>query len=269
MPTTIRACTWNIELGRRLDRVLEATGRLPDFRALDVLLLQEASEHGPRADAEAIARSLGPTYRWHQQAVHVLRGAVQANALVWDERRVALGGVRAIELPRAPASGAPGLPAPGSGRAWRLERALLGRLPAQARGALVADGACEGLPLRICCAHLDVAGYRHRERQLEAVLEAAAAEPRPALTLLAGDLNTFGLRGFPSWGRLRRAACGRGFTDLTEQVPWTTHRHPTLRIRQKLDAIFLASRRPLRHRAWTADLYASDHLPLWAEVTVE
>jgi endonuclease/exonuclease/phosphatase family metal-dependent hydrolase len=269
MPTTIRACTWNIELGRRLERVLEATGGLPDFRALDVMLLQEASEHGRRADAEAIAESLGPTYRWHQQAVHVLRGSVQANALVWDERRVSLGPVRAVELPRVLAAGAHGRPARGSGRGWRLERAILRRLPAQARGALVADGTCEGLPLRICCAHLDVAGYRHRERQLDAVLEAASAEPRPALTLLAGDFNTFGLGGYPSWSRLRRSACGRGFADLTEQVPWTTHRHPTLRIRQKLDAIFLASRRPLRHRAWTAELDASDHLPLWAEVTVE
>jgi endonuclease/exonuclease/phosphatase family metal-dependent hydrolase len=242
VPRTLVACTWNLELGKQLDRVVEAVGTSADFRRASVLLLQEASVHGVD-DAAAIATALGPGYRSRQEQVHTLRGAAQANAIVWDSRRVAIGATRPVGLPVA-------------------------LIAAQPRGALVADGCLdEATTVRFVCAHLDVTGYAHRSRQLAAVLDAANAPPRPQLTLIGGDLNTFGVGGVPSWGRLRDEADAAGFTELTSGIPWT-HRHRSLRIRQKLDAIFAAADRRLTHRAWTLPLDASDHLPVFAEVTL-
>jgi endonuclease/exonuclease/phosphatase family metal-dependent hydrolase len=41
-------CTWNIQLGLRLDAVVDAVRSRDDFRGLDLLCLQEASVHGGR-----------------------------------------------------------------------------------------------------------------------------------------------------------------------------------------------------------------------------
>jgi endonuclease/exonuclease/phosphatase family metal-dependent hydrolase len=234
------ACTWNLELGRRLDEILRAVRSESDFRDVGVLFLQEASEHGGE-DSAAIAAALGPGFLWRQEPVHVLRGAPQANGLVWDSRRVELTEPRAFQLP-------------------------VSALAGQTRGALTADGVLDGaISLRVISAHLDVIGYEHRSRQLTTVLGAGSAAPRPQLTLIGGDFNTFGVHGVPSWARLRAEVVANGFTELTADVAWT-HRHRALRVRQKLDAIFAASQGPLRHRAWALPIDASDHLPVFAEV---
>ena len=59
----MRICTWNIQLGRRLDAVLKAVRTHPDFARLDLFAVQEASIHDGREDAAAIAEALGPEYR--------------------------------------------------------------------------------------------------------------------------------------------------------------------------------------------------------------
>ena len=62
----MRICTWNIQLGLRLEAVLDAVAGHPDFGKVDLLALQESSIHDGRPDAEAIAEVLGPEFRSFQ-----------------------------------------------------------------------------------------------------------------------------------------------------------------------------------------------------------
>src|SRR3979411_419735 len=45
MLSGVRVCTWNIQLGLRLEAVIDAVRSCADFRDLDLLCLQEASVH--------------------------------------------------------------------------------------------------------------------------------------------------------------------------------------------------------------------------------
>jgi endonuclease/exonuclease/phosphatase (EEP) superfamily protein YafD len=80
------------------------------------------------------------------------------------------------------------------------------------------------------------------------------------LTILAGDLNTFGPPRLRLWRRLRAAAHEAGLVELTHglrRTHWTG---------MKLDAIYAHGDTTSGHRAWTLNLRASDHLPVFAEI---
>ena len=139
----------------------------------------------------------------------------------------------------------------------RAERTLLRATPPQSRIALCVE--LEGL--RVYVVHLDVIGFAHKLAQFQCVLDDLKARPAAPLTLVAGDLNTFGPSRPKLWRRLGRAAESAGLTNLTAHIRrthWTG---------QKLDAIYaLAGDAPVEHRAWTARLRASDHLPVFVEL---
>lgn len=245
----LRLCSWNLQLGVKLERVLETfTGT----DGLDVVALQEVSEHRGVADACRVAEALGGEYDFQQTPVQRLRGAVQGNALVWNRERFQGACAAGFGLPSMAQAGLP---------LW--ERRLLGRLREQARGAVFVEGLLDRLPVRIYSVHLDIVGFAHRRRQLSAVLEHDAAAAPADLTVIAGDLNTFGPAALPAWRGVRAAAADAGFADVTEEIPWT---HRAGWLRQKLDAVLARSRRPLRRRAWTLPTDASDHLPVFVEL---
>ena len=243
----MRICTWNIQYGRRLPDVLRAVETVEDFAGVDMLALQEASAHEGRCDAEQIAAALGPEYMHVQATAQRRRGHEQANALVW--RASTLG----------PAAASVVLPLPGKDTVTmrRAERTLLRATPPQSRIALCVE--LEGL--RVYVVHLDVIGFAHKLAQFQCVLDDLKARPAAPLTLVAGDLNTFGPSRPKLWRRLGRAAESAGLTNLTAHIRrthWTG---------QKLDAIYaLADDAPVQHRAWTARLRASDHLPVFVEL---
>lgn len=220
--------------------MLEEVAALP---RLDLLALQEVSTHAGVEDARAIAEALGPGYRWWQERAQSVRGLDQGNALVWDAERFELAPAGVLDLP-AP------------------EGRLLSRLPPSRRNALVAEGHGDGLSVRVVCVHLDVLGLTHKHAQLAHVLDDLDGRPRVELTLLAGDLNTYGMAGAVRWTRLRARAWERGFAEVSRGVRWT---HRAARVRQKLDAVFAAPR-GVRHRAWTVPTAASDHLPVLVEL---
>src|ERR1700688_2870065 len=105
----MRICTWNIQLGLRLEAVLDAVAGHPDFGKVDLLALQESSIHDGRPDAEAIAEVLGPEFRSFQATAQMLRGRDQGNALIWrpgafeptTTEVMALAGAGAIRMTRA------------------------------------------------------------------------------------------------------------------------------------------------------------------------
>ena len=108
--------------------------------------------------------------------------------------------------------------------------------------------------------HLDVVGFTHKLEQFRAILADMASRPPARLTLLAGDLNTFGPPRLQLWRRMRAVAHEAGLVELTHglrRTHWTA---------QKLDAVYAGGRVPRTHRAWTLGVRASDHLPMFAEL---
>jgi len=243
----MRICTWNIQLGLRLDEVLDAAGSHPDFATVDLFALQEASIHGGRPDAAAIAEVLGPQFRSFQATAQMLRGRDQGNALIWR--------TEAFE-PTAPEVVA--LTSGGVLAMTRAERTLLRAIPPQRRIALRA----ESTAIRIYVVHLDVIGFTHKLEQFGAVVADMQARPAVPLTFLAGDLNTFGMPRLQMWRRIRTAAKSAGLMELTKAVRrthWTS---------QKLDAIYLKGASDVEHRAWALKVRGSDHLPVFAEIDI-
>lgn len=209
---------------------------------LDVIAIQELSEHGGELDAVRIAGALGPEYHAAQATAQFLRGQHQANGFIWNSTRLNVHHVTTIALPTP------------SGRALR-------NLPSR-RNAAVMEARLGSKRLRLYSVHLDVLGIAHKHAQLARVLGDAAERPLVDLTVIAGDMNTFGVAGRPRWAELRRLAHVAGFDELTVNVGWT---HRGLGVRQKLDAIF-ASPPGLPHRTRHIVLPGSDHIPIAAEL---
>ncbi|MCG3142261.1 MAG: hypothetical protein HDKAJFGB_03679 [Anaerolineae bacterium] len=257
MTQTLRFCSWNIQVGLKRAHVLELAARHPDFRDLDLLALQEASVHANGDDASDIARALGGAYAAYQHVYHHLGSRAQANALIWNTTRVHMHSIAHHLLPQSKE-----VPLP------RAERMLLQRVKCQPRVNLIGEAVWRGISLRVCAAHLDVLGYRFRERQFRAALDELRARPRAELTLLAGDFNTLRVGKRPTWARLKRAAAEAGLDAISDEIAWTQAIR-ALRLKQKLDEIFLASARAYHARVWALDVNGSDHLPIFAEITFQ
>jgi endonuclease/exonuclease/phosphatase family metal-dependent hydrolase len=235
-------------MGLRLGTVIDGIVSHPDFGTVDVLAVQEASIHDGRPDAEAIAEALGPQFRSFQATAQMLRGRDQGNALIWREgvfeptapQVVALTGANLIRMTRA-------------------ERTLLRAIPPQRRIAIRAESAA----MRVYVVHLDVIGFTHKLEQFGAVVADMQARPAVPLTLVAGDLNTFGVPRLQMWRRIRAAAKSAELVEVTKAVRRT---HWTA---QKLDAIYAKSRTTIHHRAWALKVRGSDHLPVFADIAAE
>ncbi|HKC20163.1 MAG TPA: endonuclease/exonuclease/phosphatase family protein [Candidatus Dormibacteraeota bacterium] len=240
----MRICTWNILLGLRLNKVLESVRSLRDFAEVDLVALQEASVHEGRPDAESIAEAMGPGYSYVQATAQLFRGREQGNALIWRRGLFSEQPPEVLSLSEVDTS-----------RLTRVERALLRAIPPQKRIAIRA----ESTRLRVYVMHLDVVGFTHKLEQFRAILSDMEARPHVPLTLIAGDLNTFGPPRLQLWRRIRRAAHDAGLVELTKglrRTHWTA---------QKLDAIYAAGAMSSTHHAWTRAVRASDHLPVFAE----
>ena len=237
-------CTWNILLGLRLNKVLQSVRELDDFRDLDLLALQETSTHDGRPDAALIAGAMGPGYSYFQATAQLFRGREQGNALIWRRDLLRARSPHIVSLSEVDVS-----------RLNRVERAMLRAIPPQKRIAIRA----ESTDLRVYVMHLDVLGFTHKLEQFRAILTDMESRPQVALTLIAGDLNTFGPPRLQLWRRIRHAAHEAGLAELTRGVRRT---HWTA---QKLDAIYAAGRVSAKHHAWTRSVRASDHLPVFAE----
>jgi len=239
----MRICTWNILLGVRLNKVLETVRTNRDFRDLDLFAIQEASVHDGRRDAEAIAEAMGDGYSSFQATAQLFRRREQANALIWrrgffDESPevVSLSDLPAVHMTRA-------------------ERTLLRAIPPQRRIAIRAESDA----LRVYVMHLDVVGFTHKLEQFRAILTDMTSRHAVPLTLIAGDLNTFGPPRLQLWRRIRTAAHEARLVELTHglrRTHWTA---------QKLDAIYATGAVGATHRAWTLNVRASDHLPVFAD----
>lgn len=256
MPQILRFCSWNIQVGARRAHLMELVAQHPDFRGLDLITLQEASVYEQGDDASSIAHALGITYASYHHVYHHLGVHPQANALVWNKTSVQMDSIEHHTLPQHEQVNVP-----------RAERAVLNRLKRQPRVNLIGDGKWNDLTLRVCAAHLDVLGYRFKQRQFRAVLDDLRARPHVDLTLLAGDFNTIRIARRPTWAELKRDAAELGLAAISENIQWTQAIR-ALRLKQKLDEIFFAAALPYQTRVWTLDVNGSDHLPIFADITL-
>ncbi|MDQ6721955.1 MAG: hypothetical protein M3003_14330 [Candidatus Dormibacteraeota bacterium] len=244
----MRICTWNIQLGHRLDAVLSAVSTHAHFGELDLFAIQEASVHEGREDAAAIAEALGVEYRYFQTTAQMLRGRDQGNALIWRRGAFEPSPPQMVTLTGA-----------GIHRMNRAERTLLRAIPPQRRIAIRAESAA----MRVYVVHLDVIGFTHKLEQFGAVIGDLRSRPHVPITLVAGDLNTFGPPRLQMWRRIRASARSAGLVEVTRTVRrthWTS---------QKLDAVYAHLDAPFTHQAWALKVRASDHLPVFAEISTQ
>lgn len=237
--------------------VLDVIKHHRDFQNVDVIALQESSADRRGDDASAIAHTLGESYTSYQYVYHHLKTRPQANALVWNTARVQFEAVEHHILPNRTQVRIP-----------RAERVLLNRFKLQARVNLIGYGVFARHSLRVCTAHLDVLGYRFKRQQFRAILDDLQSRPPAELSILAGDFNTIRVGGKPTWDQLKRDAAELDMWAISDEIPWTQAVR-ALRLRQKLDEIFVACDLPIRSKVWTLDVQGSDHLPIFAEITIE
>lgn len=132
-------------------------------------------------------------------------------------------------------------------------------LPAlEPRGAVLADLAVDGRPFRAVGMHLDLSGL-WRRKQARAILAELAHQERALPTLLAGDLNEWGIGG-----------CLRDFGQQHRAVTLGPSFHARRPV-GKLDRMFVGEGLEVEacgvHHSLLAR-NASDHLPVWARIHI-
>lgn len=141
----------------------------------------------------------------------------------------------------------------------RIEAFAQLHLPAlEPRGAVMADIAIDGAMVRIVGMHLDLSGL-WRRRQAGAILAHVAAAARPCPTIMMGDLNEWTRAG----GCLRDFGHGFRFADTG---PSFHARRPIARLDRIMVSPGLRVMECGVHQS-PASRVASDHLPIWADVT--
>ena len=126
------------------------------------------------------------------------------------------------------------------------------------RGAVLADIDVGGQPLRIVGMHLDLSGLRRRQ-QVRAVLAEVDRRDPPLPSILMGDMNQWSHQG--------------GFMDEFVGRHHLAHTGPSFHSQRpiaRLDRIFVSSDLHIiaagTHHSLKAR-QASDHLPVWAELS--
>lgn len=125
------------------------------------------------------------------------------------------------------------------------------------RGAVLADLAVDGVPLRVVGMHLDLSGL-WRRRQAHAILAHLAAREGEPHTVLMGDLNEWSTQGgcLRDFGhRLSFADCGRSFHSRRPIAQLDR-----IMVTQDIEIVESGA----HHSAVSRK--ASDHLPIWARL---
>ncbi len=229
-PSTIRIVSYNIHLGKRLERVIELFRTHPELSRADVIALQEVVRQGQLSHARLLAERLGLDYVY-------LPGKRKGG------REIGLA-----LLSRYPLLDVERLVLPQQRRANDLPRIAL--------GATVEIGTVH---LRIYNLHVQaLVPVQLKVKQVEAALQRALRHPTP-YRLLLGDLNTLTRGDRRALDRLLRQA---GFAPALPESPWTYRR---FFIRMTLDAIYVQNL-PVLNAGVAHDAVASDHRPVWADL---
>ena len=228
----VLAVSYNIQKGVGADLQRRPERTLAVLRELgaDIMVLQEADRRfGARQSALPV--SLIRAYGWRPVPFETRADSIgwHGNAVLVSER-VTITGHATLPIPAL-----------------------------EPRGAVLADLAIAGAPLRVIGMHLDLSGFRRRH-QAQAILAHLVRHPGDPPVLLMGDLN--------EW-RATAAAIAE-FATVLQTVPTGPSFHARLPV-AALDRIFVSpgigvAGSGVHHSALAS--MASDHLPVWAQLMV-
>lgn len=158
-PEPLRVVTFNIKLGREVDRAI-AVLESDSLRGADIIALQEMDDGG----VARIAQALGLNYVYYPGVIHPTDHRYFGPALLtpWP-----------IE------------------RSWKMRLPHLGRFRHQQRTATAALVRVRGIPVQAYAVHLENqlrVSDRARADQVEAIMRDAADAPGPVI--IAGDFNS-------------------------------------------------------------------------------
>ncbi len=228
----MRIVSWNIELGRRVERASAEIQSLPDLADADILLVQEMDPDG----VAKLAARLGMEHRYEPADTHPYTKAPFGNAVLspWP-----VGDAERIPLPHA------------------------ARFAGQNRLVTGCTVEVDGQTVRAYSVHLETVmlPLRRRLEQVEALvneLEPAGSEP----LIVGGDFNSASTRSV----RATDAVFQRmGMERLTpDDVPTFKRFSRTF----TLDHMY-GHGVTLDRSGVAGSVAASDHFPIWAELTVQ
>jgi len=230
--TSVLAVSYNIQKGigadmqRRPDRTLAVLREI----GADIMVLQEADRRfGARHSALPLAEI-------HAHGWRPVPFETRAESIGWHGNAV-------LVSDRVTITGHAVLPIP----------AL------EPRGAVLADLAIDGAPLRVIGMHLDLSGLRRRH-QAKAILAHLVRHPGDPPVLAMGDMN--------EWRAT--AAAIADFAAVLQLVPTGPSFHARLPV-APLDRIFISPGIDVAgsgvHHSALASI-ASDHLPVWARLAL-
>src|SRR5581483_1541118 len=213
----LRICTWNINLGLERKTILKSLSGPADFKILDILVLQEASEDKVE-DAKLIANCLGKDYDFKQAYIQTpdfklystkreLKGITQSSAIIWNKKRIKISSLDTLILPPY-----------GNDNLSAYSKAILKISSTQQRLALVAQGRFLNKTFRLYVVHFDVFGPVGKIKQLEAIINDNRQKASANFEILAGDFNTFKFFKRPKWAKLQQYIESEGFIELTTNI---------------------------------------------------
>ena len=258
MDNILRICTWNIHFGFQLQNILEQIQLHSEFSGLDLLALQEASNQNGVNDAELISQTLGEDYQYYQVPANIKKGHPQINALIWNTRSFQVTSKEHLILPDAQTTAV-------SFRDKLLHKVLRSGF----RNGLFVEGTFYNKTVRVCVTHLSLHGRNQKLAQFKYILENFTQRNPTEISIIAGDFNTYTLiKRLKSKNQTFLQPEGKvaGFDDITTDIAWTFH-YPRLRMLQKLDAIFVKPT-PKTYHSWSFSIPGSDHMPVFANITL-
>lgn len=139
-----------------------------------------------------------------------------------------------------------------------LHHAILEIPTIEPRGAVLADISAAGRAVRIVGMHLDLSGLRRRQ-QIRSILSDIDSQPKPLPTIILGDLNEWS----PHGGSLVEFI---GTHNVAHTGPSFHSRRPVARLDRIMVGKGLVIEDAGTHHSLKAR-NASDHLPVWADIS--
>jgi endonuclease/exonuclease/phosphatase family metal-dependent hydrolase len=228
---SIRVVSYNIKLGKEIDRAISEFTGVPELRGADIILLQEMDSEG----TEEIARELGYNYVYFPAAIHTKHDREFGNAI----------------LTRWPVTDS-----------WKLLLPHRDPVRKNRRIAAVATIAIGEYEILTYSVHTEMVwlALDRRIAQVDSVIR-SVSETYP-LVIIGGDFNT------ESDYYVRVAEdlfSGAGFVRASKGVGPTAKAGPAGFFDLRFDHIFVRGMEVL-DRGKVKDIEASDHLPIWVEL---
>lgn len=273
MKLAISIATWNLHYGIELKKILNSIKKNKGFSNIDFLMLQEASIHADKEDASLISKCLGKNYTYFQATAQKSNGFAQANAIIWNTQKISVDTFDILEMPPFHSTSRLRMPYK---RIYDKEHKIAVFLKSvfQKRITLLLEGKIYDKTFRIYVVHFDILGLASKKRQMSFVLENADNRKKVDIEIIAGDINTFKYFNFPQWNSIKEITENSGFKDLTTEIKWT---YSDIRFtkkylsKHKLDAIFIRQKNKQSinsYKSWSLDIPGSDHIPVFANITL-